>query len=379
MRVAIVTESFLPQVNGVTNSVLRILENLAQNNHQALVIAPEAENTPKEYAGHRVKTIPALPIQNVFPIGMPVGLPSRKLEYVLDGFAPDVMHLASPFALGSFSAKLGRKLGIPTLSVYQTDLAGFARHYGLSIAGSTLQKIVGKIHAQTDRTLAPSTSACKELGEQGVKDVYLWRRGVNSELFNPTKRSAELRNSWDPSGKRTIIGYVGRIANEKRISDLRFIARDPNIQLVITGEGPARAKLEKEIPSAIFTGFQSGEDLARIYASLDLFIHPGPNETFCQSVQEALASGVPCIVPTTGGPADLVTHGTTGYVMNIHRPDELEAAVLHFRLRNDRNEMSRLARESVEQRTWSAINSELLNHYNEVIDQKHNRVDEVVA
>jgi phosphatidylinositol alpha 1,6-mannosyltransferase len=202
---------------------------------------------------------------------------------------------------------------------------------------------------------------------------------VNSELFNPTKRSAELRNSWDPSGKRTIIGYVGRIANEKRISDLRFIARDPNIQLVITGEGPARAKLEKEIPSAIFTGFQSGEDLARIYASLDLFIHPGPNETFCQSVQEALASGVPCIVPTTGGPADLVTHGTTGYVMNIHRPDELEAAVLHFRLRNDRNEMSRLARESVEQRTWSAINSELLNHYNEVIDQKHNQVDEVVA
>jgi len=379
MRVAIVTESFLPQVNGVTNSVLRILENLAQNNHQALVIAPESPDTPREYAGHRVKTIPSIPIQNILPIGMPVGLPSRKLEYVLDGFNPDVVHLASPFALGAFSAKVAKKLNIPSLSVYQTDLAGFARHYGLSIAGSTLQKMVGKIHSQTTRTLAPSTSACRELTDQGVKNVYLWRRGVNSVLFHPQKRSDELRNTWDPSGKRTIIGYVGRVANEKRISDLRFIARDPNIQLIITGEGPARIKLEKEIPGAIFMGFQSGEDLAKIYASLDLFIHPGPNETFCQAVQEALASGVPCIVPTTGGPADLVTHGATGYVINTHRPDELEAAVLHFRLRNDRSAMSLHARESVERRTWPAINAELLNHYNEVIELNQESLKEVVA
>ena len=373
------TESFLPQVNGVTNSVLRILENLAQNNHQALVIAPESPDTPREYAGHRVKTIPSIPIQNILPIGMPVGLPSRKLEYVLDGYNPDVVHLASPFALGAFSAKVAKKLNIPSLSVYQTDLAGFARHYGLSIAGSTLQKMVGKIHSQTTRTLAPSTSACRELTDQGVKNVYLWRRGVNSVLFHPQKRSDELRNTWDPSGKRTIIGYVGRVANEKRISDLRFIARDPNIQLIITGEGPARIKLEKEIPGAIFMGFQSGEDLAKIYASLDLFIHPGPNETFCQAVQEALASGVPCIVPTTGGPADLVTHGATGYVINTHRPDELEAAVLHFRLRNDRSAMSLHARESVERRTWPAINAELLNHYNEVIELNQESLKEVVA
>ena len=373
------TESFLPQVNGVTNSVLRILENLAQNNHQALVIAPESPDTPREYAGHRVKTIPSIPIQNILPIGMPVGLPSRKLEYVLDGFNPDVVHLASPFALGAFSAKVAKKLNIPSLSVYQTDLAGFARHYGLSIAGSTLQKMVGKIHSQTTRTLAPSTSACRELTDQGVKNVYLWRRGVNSVLFHPQKRSDELRNTWDPSGKRTIIGYVGRVANEKRISDLRFIARDPNIKLIITGEGPARIKLEKEVPGAIFMGFQSGEDLAKIYASLDLFIHPGPNETFCQAVQEALASGVPCIVPTTGGPADLVTHGATGYVINTHRPDELEAAVLHFRLRNDRSAMSLHARESVERRTWPAINAELLNHYNEVIELNQEPLKEVVA
>ena len=124
------------------------------------------------------------------------------------------------------------------------------------------------------------------------------------------------------------------------------------------------------MPTAIFTGFKSGEELAEIYASLDLFVHPGPNETFCQSVQEALASGTPCIVPPTGGPSDLVTHGFTGYVINTHRPDELEAAVLHYRLRSDREEMSINSRISVESRTWEKVNAQLMNHYSELTTKK---------
>jgi phosphatidylinositol alpha 1,6-mannosyltransferase len=192
MKVAIVTESFLPQVNGVTNSVLRILESLGASGHEALVIAPESEGTPKEYAGHKVKTIPALPIQSMIPIGMPIGLPNRRLEHLIDGFSPDVVHLASPMLLGMHGAKIAKRLGIPTLSVYQTDMAGFASHYGFDIAHSSLRKLVGKIHSQTDRTLAPSRSACYELKSQGVPEVYLWQRGVNLELFNPKARSESL-------------------------------------------------------------------------------------------------------------------------------------------------------------------------------------------
>ena len=160
------------------------------------------------------------------------------------------------------------------------------------------------------------------------------------------------------------------MANEKRVYDLKYLARDSNIQILITGDGPAREKLEKLMPTAIFTGFKSGEELAEIYASLDLFVHPGPNETFCQSVQEALASGTPCIVPPTGGPSDLVTHGFTGYVINTHRPDELEAAVLHYRLRSDREEMSINSRISVESRTWEKVNAQLMNHYSELTTKK---------
>ena len=368
MRVALVTESFLPHVNGVSNSVLRVLEHLAGGGHQAMVFAPESEGLPREYSGFPVKGVPAIPVHNLLSTGIPLALPSKKLAYRLDGFNPDVVHLASPFMLGQYGAKVARKLFIPSLSIYQTDLAGFADHYGLNVAHQSLRKMVAKIHSKTDRTLAPSRSAIADLEEMGVANVHLWRRGVNTELFNPERRNARLHSLWSAGGERLVIGYVGRLANEKRIHDLKFLDKDSRIQLVVVGDGPARERLRRELPHALFLGFQTGEKLAETYASLDLFIHPGPNETFCQAVQEALASGVPAIVPKTGGPADLVSHGETGYIINTHRPDDLEASVIHFMLRNDKPAMKAAARRSVEGRTWSFINSQLMNHYQELIE-----------
>jgi len=368
MKVGIVTESFLPQINGVTNSVLRVLEFLESQGHQAMVIAPESSGGPTEYHGHRIKRVPAIPVQSLLPIGLPIAIPSRKLEYLIDGFAPDVLHLASPFALGAYAARIAKRLEIPTVSIYQTDLAGFARHYGATIAESSLRKIVGRIHSNTNRTLAPSKSACRELASQGVENIHLWRRGVNTTLFNPMQRNFELRKNWG-AHEKLVVGYVGRLANEKRISDLIALDRDPRIQLVLVGEGPAQGKLMKELPNAIFAGFKSGNELAAHYASFDLFIHPGPNETFCQSVQEALSSGVPCIVPTTGGPADLVTTEATGYILHTNRPESLIAAVNHFIDRSDKAEMQLMARHSVVERTWPKVNTQLLNHYNAVIAQ----------
>lgn len=366
MRVAIVTESFLPQVNGVTNSVLRVLEFLASEGHQALVIAPESDGGPREYAGHRIKRVPALPLQSILPIGLPIAVPTRKLEYLIDGFSPDILHLASPFALGAYSARIARKLNIPALSVYQTDLAGFARHYGFTAAHASLRKIVGKIHTNTSRTLAPSSAACADLRDCGVDNVHLWRRGVDTSLFHPDSRSTALRESWG-APTQLIVGYIGRLANEKRVHDLAVLDRDPRIQLVIVGDGPAREKLEGELPNARFTGSKSGAELAQAYASFDLFIHPGPNETFCQSVQEALASGTPCIVPTTGGPADLISNGSTGYIINTSDPIALAGAVEHFMSRSDHEDMRTMARDSVSERTWARINGQLLGHYESLI------------
>jgi phosphatidylinositol alpha 1,6-mannosyltransferase len=373
MRVALVTESFLPNINGVTNSVLRILEHLSATGNQALVIAPACENMPSEYAGHPVKSVPVIPTQNFLPTGLPMGLPQKRVQHLIDGFTPDVIHLASPFALGSYANKVAKRLNIPTVSIYQTDLGGFAKQYGFGIAQNSLQKILYKIHSQTDRTLAPSTSACLDLHMAGVPEVYLWRRGVNTELFNPAKKSAQLRELWKKGdSNKIIVGFVGRLAQEKRVIDLKALESNPNIQLIIVGDGPHRGKLEQQLPGALFLGFKSGEDLAKIYASFDLFIHPGPNETFCQAVQEALASGVPVIVPRTGGPADLVTHSRTGYIINVSDGEELDRTVKHHRERSDRKQMRIAARDSVSMRTWSRINHELEAHYQAVINKKKN-------
>lgn len=169
MRIAIVTESFLPQINGVTNSVLRVLEHLKNEGHQALVIAPESIDAPREYAGFRIKRVPSLEMKGLIPLGFP----QRALEPLIDGFAPDVIHLASPIFLGKYASKIAQNLNIPTLSIYQTDVAGFARHYGLTVAHNSLKKWVAKIHSSSDRTLAPSTWSCKDLEQSGVKNVHL--------------------------------------------------------------------------------------------------------------------------------------------------------------------------------------------------------------
>ena len=363
LRVAVVTESFLPQINGVTNSVLRVLETLASKGHEALVIAPDSEDAPSTYAGFRVKRVPSLAVKGL----LPVGFPQRSMEPLIEGFNPDVIHLASPFFLGKYATRIAQRLKIPTLSIFQTDVAGFARHYGLSIAHSQLTNWVANIHKQTDRTLAPSTWSCDQLMSSGVDNVALWQRGVDSVKFNPAKRSAELRNSLQQGDSdKVIVGYVGRLANEKRIEDLVPLHNRDDVQLVLVGDGPARQKLERLLPRARFVGYKSGEDLAAHYASFDLFVHTGKHETFCQSIQESLASGVPVIAPHSGGPLDLVQHGATGFLLDTSNASDLIAA---FELLSDahtRSLMGITARESVIHRTWERVNNELINHYRDL-------------
>jgi len=376
LRVAIVTESFLPQVNGVTNSVLRVLETLASKSHEALIIAPDSDDAPSTYAGFRVKRVPSLAVKGL----LPVGFPQRSIEPLIEGFNPDVIHLASPFFLGKYAAKVAERLNIPTLSIYQTDVAGFARHYGLSIAHAQLTNWVANIHKQTTRTLAPSTWSCDQLQSAGVDNVALWQRGVDSVKFNPSKRSAELRSSFQ-SGESTkiIVGYVGRLANEKRIDDLAPLHDRDDVQLVIVGDGPARQKLERLLPRARFVGYQSGEDLAAHYASFDIFVHTGKHETFCQSIQESLASGVPVIAPHSGGPLDLVQHGSTGFLLDTSNSSDLVAAFELLADAHTRSLMGITARESVTHRTWEKVNTELINHYRELSARPAQGLKENVA
>ena len=365
MRIAVVTEAFLPQVNGVTNSVLRLLEFCKAQGHDVLIIAPESEGAPSEYLGYKIKHVPSISMKKLIPMAVP----KKYLEPLLEGFAPDVIHLASPIFLGHYVARIARKAGIPTVSVYQTDIAGFARHYGLTIAHNTLKKWVSRIHQASDITLAPSKWACRDLEQNGVKNVRLWKRGVDLVNFTPARRDESLRSNIAGGKEKLIVGYVGRIANEKRIDDLKILDQQGDIQLVIVGDGPAAPRIKKELPGARFVGYQSGTELARYVASFDIFVHTGKHETFCQGIQEALASGVPVIGPDTGGPVDLIEHGITGLLIDTADAHELLEAVATLRNHSSLDLMQLAARKSVEHRTWDYINAQLISHYQDAIDQ----------
>ncbi|SLG56961.1 Probable glycosyl transferase [Mycobacteroides abscessus subsp. abscessus] len=365
MRIAIVAESFLPNVNGVSNSVLRVLEHFRRTGHEAIVIAPD---TPRgqapaatEYAGVPVHRVPAIMFPKVSTL--PLGVPQPRMVRIFREFALDVVHLASPFVLGYGGLRAAQHLDVPVVAVYQTDVAGFADSYGAGFAARAAWRWTKHLHGRADRTLAPSSSAMEDLAMHGIPRVFRWSRGVDIERFAPSARDDELRRAWSPKGK-PIIGFVGRLAPEKHVERLAVLAGRDDLQLVIVGGGVEREALEKLMPTAVFTGELTGSALSRAYASLDVFIHPGEHETFCQAVQEALASGVPSIAPDAGGPRDLVIPGRNGMLLPVADFEaRLGMAVDHLVQPATRSRFSAAARRGVLARTWPAICDELLEHY----------------
>jgi phosphatidylinositol alpha 1,6-mannosyltransferase len=287
---------------------------------------------------------------------------------VLRGFAPDVVHLASPALLGYGGLLAARHLDVPTVAVFQTDVAGFAQSYGAGVMSRAAWAWTRHLHGKADRTLAPSTSAIENLVAHHVPRVHHWGRGVDVTGFVPSARDDALRSAWSPAGK-PIVGFVGRLAPEKHVERLAVLARRDDLQLVVVGEGVDREKLEMLMPSAVFTGALYGGELAAAYASMDVFVHAGEHETFCQAVQEAMASGVPVVAPDAGGPRDLVTPMHTGLLLGVDEfEDRLPGAVDH--LLSERQRYSIAARRSVLTRTWPAVCDQLLGHYEEVLGRR---------
>jgi len=370
VRVAIVAESFLPNVNGVTNSVLRVIEHLRRTGHEVIVIAPDTPPgeppADRVYEGVRIHRVPS----RMFPkvTSLPLGIPWPRMVKVLRGFNPDVIHLASPALLGWGGVHAARHLGVPTVAVFQTDVAGFAESYGVGVMSRVAWMWTRRLHSKADRTLAPSTSAMENLVAHRIPRVHHWGRGVDVTGYVPSARDDALRAAWSPDGK-PIVGFVGRLAPEKHVERLAGLAARDDLQVVIVGDGVDKAKLETLMPTAVFTGALYGTELATAYASMDVFVHPGEHETFCQAVQEAMASGLPVIAPDAGGPRDLVAPMHTGLLLPVADFEaKLNAATDH--LLAERQRYSVAARRSVLSRTWPAVCEQLVGHYEEVLGKR---------
>ncbi len=364
VRVALVAETFLPQVNGVVGSLLHVLRHLREQGHETLVIAPRHDESPDPRALHgaELALLPSIPTPGYPELRLTV-TSALRLSAILREFRPDVVHLASPFLLGWQALRAADAQGIPTVAVYQTDVPGYAQRYGIPGLAPAFSRHVARIHQRATLTLAPSTSAMAELVGLGVTRLRHWARGVDGERFHPGRRDERWRRQVAPEGE-LVIGYVGRLAPEKQVADLAAIAGIPGTRLVIVGDGPERPALEQAMPDAVFLGFLEGEPLARAVAGFDVFVHPGENETFCQTVQEALASGVPVVATGKGGPVDLVQSSRTGWLYRPGDLDDLRRRVLDL-VGDDakRRAFAAAARDSVAHRTWARLGDELLGHY----------------
>ncbi len=323
MRIAIFAETFLPKWDGIANTLCHFLEYLAMHGHSALMFAPEG--APEHYAGTPIVGLPAF----AFPFYPDLRLvpPIINVERRLADFRPDIVHIVNPAFLGLTGLHHARKLHVPVVASYHTDLPGYTHIYRLSWFRESLWAYFRWLHNQADLNLAPSHFTRLELEAHGFERVSVWSRGVDTEQFHPRRRSMEWRTRLtDGHPDAPLLLYVGRLAVEKRIEWLRPVLDTlPHVRLAIVGDGPLRPTLEaqfagtqRDASRTVFTGYLRGDDLAAAYAAADLFTFPSANETFGNVVLEAMASGLPAIAPRAGGPVDLVIPGTNGFLCAPH-------------------------------------------------------------
>lgn len=356
------TESFLPHMNGVTGSVLQILRHLERTGHDAHVIAPVADGIPTEVSGAVIEPIPSLALPGYRNVRVGTS-PAHRVAASLRRFQPDVVHLASPFALGWRGVLAAERLQVASVAAYQTDVAAYTERYRIAATTGIAQTHIARLHRRATLTLVPSGESAQQLERLGIDRMRRWGRGVDAERFQPSRRSGALRSQWDAE---VVVGYVGRLAPEKQVQDLAALQGIPGVRLVIVGDGPARAQLEGLLPHARFLGHLDGDALAAAMASFDVFVHPGESETFGQTLQEAHASGVPVVATGRGGPLDLVRMGIDGWLYRPGDLDDLRMRVTDLvgdaRKRRAFGEAGRIA---VQGRSWASVCDQLIGHFEE--------------
>lgn len=380
MRILIATESFLPRSNGVTNSVLKVGTNLKNLGHDVQILAPGKGSL--EIQGLNVDRVPSVAIDSLAQVDFPT-IRVKEIANRINSFQPDVLHLASPFLLGDQARRVAKQYQIPSVAIFQTDVAGFVNHYGLSKISALVERRIRKIHSTVDLNLVPSSHSRAYLEGLGIENIKIWGRGVDTGQFNNSYRSEALRQSWGADENTIVVGFAGRLAPEKSVENLRVLhnlvsSAGKKVQLVIIGDGPSRERLGKHLPYAKFTGHLSGEQLGQAMASLDVMVTTGEKETFCQVIQEAMACQVPVVAPATGGPLDLVEPGVNGYLYQPGSLIELRNAVQTL-IDNPQQilEFGQNGENMVRNRTWLSLTESIVGHYETAISnfQENTRIN----
>lgn len=335
LRIGIVTETYPPEVNGVALTLSNLARGLEDLGHRVTVLRPVRHDLDTAAANPaRVVTVPGAPLP-AYP-ELRIGLPAtRRIRRLWQSERPDAVYIATEGPLGWAAVRVARELGIPAVSGYHTRFDEFARHYRLGFAGSWISRYLRRFHNNTRATVVPTESLRRTLTDAGYRNVAVLRRAVDTDRFNPARRDPALRREWGVDDDTPVVIWVGRIAPEKNLElTMRafraFQSECPGSRLVWVGDGPARARLERQYPDCHFAGMRLGDDLARHYASADAFFFASLTETYGNVTLEALASGLAVVAHDYGAAHEHITPGTDGLLAPVGEPEQFVGWARHL-------------------------------------------------
>lgn len=369
LAVALVTETYPPEVNGVAMTLGRMVAGLRQLGHRVTVFRPRQRQESDE-TDILLRGCP-LPGYR----GLRFGLPARgRLLRAWRRERPDIVQVATEGPLGASAIAAARRLGIPVVSEFHTNFHAYSRHYGFGWLEGLIAGHLRRLHNRSRFALVPTTAIADELSGQGYRSLRVISRGVDTLLFTPARRSAALRAQWGATEADLVVAYVGRIAPEKNLPlVLRAFAAisqaRPDAKLLFVGDGPARKRLEAEHPQHLYAGMRRGEELAMYYASADLFLFPSLTETFGNVTAEALASGLAVLAYDHAAAAELIRDGDNG--MLVQPGDDAAYLAAALRLATDAAAQARIraqAAQSVAHLDWQRICEQLVAVFREAID-----------
>ncbi len=368
LRIAFFTDTFYPQINGVSNTLMYLSQYLTRCGIEHLFFAPDYETDEPEADGVPVVRFKGF-TPHIYPDCRLSFPPYPKILEQLSDFGPDVVHIVTELGVGWSGLRAARALNIPIIMSYHTSFDKYLQFYHMQYLNKALWAYMRWFHSFALVNLAPSRSTLYDLTRHGIQNLALWPRGIDLERFNPGNYSPELREKL--AGKREVVFlYVGRIAAEKGLPTLADSIMQVNqrygerVKWVFTGEGPYLPELiAKRIPNAIFTGSRRGEELAAIYASADVFVFPSGTETFGNVLLEAMASGLPVICTDSGGVTDFTENHRNALVCKYGSVPELSKAIVKMLNPHNRQMLSEKALETAKSRSWDAVFEGLMLHY----------------
>jgi glycosyltransferase involved in cell wall biosynthesis len=370
MRVALFSDTYYPQVNGVARTLKRLTDHYEKRRIEYKVFVPDLQEHQSSYPN--VYSFTSFPFFLYPECRTAIANPKTIVKQLKD-FSPTLIHVTTPLTMGLYGIRGAKKMDIPLVSSYHTHFDIYLNYYKMMWASSLLWKYMKWFYSQADRIFVPSEETRQHLAARGFKDLSIWGRGVDCTAYSPEKRDSGLRVKYNIV-KKYILLYVGRLAPEKDLDTLeKTIKHLPvemknQIQWIIVGDGPVKKELMEKTKdeNVIFTGYVTGDELAEAYASSDLFVFPSASETFGNVILEAFASGLPAIVANRGGVTNIVEHNETGRIAEAHRYQSFIHHIMEM-LNDDRLQyMKRNARQMAEKQSWDAIFDELILEFREV-------------